>query len=252
METVIYIGVMKCAILFWGANIMKKIVFAGGCFWGVEEYFRLLSGVIDTKVGYANGNFVNPTYEEVCTSSTGFSEACLIKFDEKVISLKQLLDAFWKIVDPTALNRQGNDIGSQYRTGIYYESLGSDGLNLGVSLDSGGSGYWDHSGGLNLGGSRDSSGILLDSDLNHLCELYDPLNNGNNLNNGVPLPSDYLSNDLQIINQSIAKEQKKYSTPIITEVDILKNFYYADNYHQKYLQKNPHGYCHISSKLFNR
>lgn len=100
---------------------MKKIIFAGGCFWGVEAWFKLQPGVTNTKVGYANGHKDNPTYEEVCRHATGHAEACEIHYDPEATSLDALLDAFWKIVDPTLLNRQGNDIGDQYRTGIYYE-----------------------------------------------------------------------------------------------------------------------------------
>ena len=99
---------------------MKEIVLAGGCFWGVEEYFSRIEGVISTKVGYANGRTENPTYEEVCTGTTGHTEACYIRFDENIISLEELLNRFWNIIDPTQLNRQGPDRGSQYRTGIYY------------------------------------------------------------------------------------------------------------------------------------
>lgn len=99
---------------------MKEIYLAGGCFWGVEEYMSRIEGVIDTEVGYANGKTENPTYEEVCTGTTGHVETTYIKFYENIISLKNLLNRFWKIIDPTLINRQGPDIGSQYRTGIYY------------------------------------------------------------------------------------------------------------------------------------
>lgn len=93
---------------------------AGGCFWGVEEYVSRIEGVVDTEVGYANGHKNNPTYEEVCTGETGHVETTYIKYDERVISLEDLLNRFWRIIDPTLLNRQGGDIGTQYRTGIYY------------------------------------------------------------------------------------------------------------------------------------
>lgn len=99
---------------------MKEIVLAGGCFWGVEEYFSRIPGVIETKVGYANGTVENPTYEQVKTSTTGHVEAVYLKYNEDKISLEELLDKYWQIIDPTILNRQGPDIGSQYRTGIYY------------------------------------------------------------------------------------------------------------------------------------
>lgn len=99
---------------------MKEIYLAGGCFWGVEEYMSRIEGVIDTEVGYANGNIEYPSYEEVCTGTTGHVETIYVKFNEDIISLENLLNRFWKIIDPTMLNRQGPDIGSQYRTGIYY------------------------------------------------------------------------------------------------------------------------------------
>lgn len=158
---------------------MKKIVFAGGCFWGVEAYFNNRKGILSTKVGYANGNTLNPTYEEVCMKNTGFAEACFINYDEKVTSLSELLTSYWKIVDPTVLNRQGHDVGSQYRTGIYY----------------------------------------------------------------------FDEEDFPTILASIKMEQQKYKTSIVTEVELLQNFYPAEDYHQKYLQKNPKGYCHIPMEL---
>ncbi len=96
---------------------MKTIIFAGGCFWGVEAYFKQLNGVDDTESGYINGEG-QPTYEQVCNFS-GHAEAVLIKYDDEVISLKKLLDHFFNIIDPTSLNKQGNDKGIQYRTGIY-------------------------------------------------------------------------------------------------------------------------------------
>ena len=99
---------------------MKEIYLAGGCFWGVEEYFSRIEGVLDTDVGYANGKTENPTYKQVCTGITGHAETTHIKYDESKVSLKELLDRFFRIIDPTLLNRQGGDIGNQYRTGIYY------------------------------------------------------------------------------------------------------------------------------------
>lgn len=154
---------------------MKEIVLAGGCFWGVEEYMSRIDGVTDTKVGYANGNTENPTYEEVCTNTTGHAEAVYVKFDENIIGLEELLNRFWKIINPTLLNRQGPDIGSQYRTGIYY-------------ID---------------------------------------------------------EKDLETTNKTKAEQQKKYNDQIVTEIEPLKVFYDAEEYHQKYLKKNPGGYCHI-------
>lgn len=154
---------------------MKKVLFGGGCFWGVEEFFSRLQGVTETEVGYANGKTVNPTYKEICTNDTDYVEVCYITYDEKVISLETLLNKFWSIIDPTTKNRQGNDIGTQYRSGIYY-------------ID---------------------------------------------------------SKDLDIINSSKETIQKQYDKPITTEIKPLKNYYTGEEYHQKYLKKNPGGYCHI-------
>ena len=99
---------------------MKKIVLAGGCFWGVEEYFSRIDGVKETKVGYANGHKENPTYEEVCTGLTGHAEAIYIEYAQDEVNLDKILEKYFGIIDPTVLNRQGPDIGHQYRTGIYY------------------------------------------------------------------------------------------------------------------------------------
>ncbi len=99
---------------------MKEITLAGGCFWGVEAYFKLIPGIISTKVGYANGDTKEPTYKEVCSGTTNHVEACKIKYNEEKIQLKKILKYLFKIIDPTILNRQGNDKGTQYRTGIYY------------------------------------------------------------------------------------------------------------------------------------
>ncbi|AIY83231.1 peptide methionine sulfoxide reductase MsrA [Clostridium baratii str. Sullivan] len=99
---------------------MKEIVLGGGCFWGVQEFMSRLNGVKKTEVGYANGRGENPTYEDICNNNTYYAEVCKILYDENEISLEIILEEFWSIIDPTILNRQGNDIGSQYRTGIYY------------------------------------------------------------------------------------------------------------------------------------
>ncbi len=98
-------------------SLMKSIVLAGGCFWGVEAYFKQLNGVVATEVGYINGNG-SPTYQKVSEGS-GHAEAVLIRYDEDMISLKKILDHLFNIIDPTAINQQGNDKGIQYRTGIY-------------------------------------------------------------------------------------------------------------------------------------
>ncbi|QUH25772.1 peptide-methionine (S)-S-oxide reductase MsrA [Serpentinicella alkaliphila] len=154
---------------------MKEIVLAGGCFWGVEAYMGRIKGVVETLVGYSNGDLVDPTYEDVKTSTTGHAEVCYIKYDENIISLEALLNKFWNIIDPTVFNRQGPDIGSQYRTGIFY-------IN---------------------------------------------------------------EEDLKTIIKTKEEQQKKYDKKIVTEIEPLKSFYPAEEYHQKYLEKNPNGYCHI-------
>lgn len=99
---------------------MKEIYLAGGCFWGTQKYLSLIPGVTKTDVGYANGRTENPSYEQVCRENTGHAETVHLMYDERFISLSFLLEQFFKVIDPTVLNRQGNDIGTQYRTGIYF------------------------------------------------------------------------------------------------------------------------------------
>lgn len=98
----------------------NEIYLAGGCFWGLEEYMSRIDGVVDATVGYANGTTENPTYEEVCYSGTGHAETVHVKYDANVISLGEILEYFFRVVDPTSVNKQGNDRGTQYRSGIYY------------------------------------------------------------------------------------------------------------------------------------
>src|ERR1700745_4208923 len=102
----------------------KKATFGAGCFWGVEETFRNLKGVVSTAVGYAGGTKENPTYEDVCTDRTGHAEVVQVEFDSAKISSPALLDVFWAHHNPTTLNRQGPDVGTQYRSVIFYDSPG--------------------------------------------------------------------------------------------------------------------------------
>ena len=159
---------------------IQSIYLAGGCFWGTQKFFDQFPGVVGTQVGYANGPTANPSYQEVCASS-GHAETVRIDFDEEKISLRQLLDYYFIVIDPMAYHRQGPDMGIQYRTGIYY-----------------------------------SDPALLPA----LRERYD-------------------------------EEQQKYSRPMETELLPLANFYPAEEYHQKYLEKNPEGYCHIPDKYMH-
>lgn len=154
----------------------SEIVVAGGCFWGVQEYYRRLKGVIHTEVGYAQGHVEKPAYEEVKTGTTNHAEVCKIMYDETKISLNQILDHLFRMIDPTSLNKQGEDEGTQYRTGVYY-------IN---------------------------------------------------------------KNDKETIETFIKKQQSNYEKPITVEIEALKEFYTAEEYHQKYLQKNMNGYCHVN------
>ena len=98
----------------------RSIVLAGGCFWGMQGYFDELDGVFFTRVGYANGTITEPTYEQVKTGRTGHAEALWVEYEEDMLPLAHLLAHYWRVIDPTLLNRQGGDAGTQYRTGIYY------------------------------------------------------------------------------------------------------------------------------------
>ena len=154
---------------------VKEIYFAGGCFWGVEEYFSRVPGVCDTISGYANGRTENPTYEEVCSDETGFAETVLVKYEEEIVDLRTLTTLFFEIIDPVSVNRQGEDSGTQYRTGIFYTD----------------------------------------------------------------------ESERKLFEEMLSELQKKFEEPLAVELEPLRNFYPAENYHQDYLQKNPGGYCHI-------
>lgn len=158
------------------ANELRDIYYAGGCFWGVEEYFSRIPGVREVTVGYANGKTENPTYEDVCYRQTGHAETVHLRYDPSAVSLKTLTEQFFKIIDPVSLNRQGNDVGVQYRTGIYYV--------------------------------READKAVLEAVLN--------------------------------------AERKKHSAPLAVELLPLANYFLAEEHHQKYLKKNPGGYCHIN------
>jgi peptide-methionine (S)-S-oxide reductase len=155
----------------------ERAMFAMGCFWGAERKFWELNGVYSTAVGYAAGHTPNPTYREVCTGLTGHTEAVLVVFDPKVIRYEDLLQAFWENHDPTQGMRQGNDVGTQYRSGIY---------------------YYDDAQRRAAEASRDA---------------YQ------------------------------ARLKAAGLGAITTEILPAPEFYYAEEYHQQYLAKNPGGYC---------
>lgn len=123
-------------------NDVEIAVFAGGCFWGVEELFRNLPGILDTEVGYTGGTILNPTYEAVKTGTTGHAEAIQIKFAPSQISYADLLAYFFRLHDPTTKNRQGNDIGSQYRSAIFYQNDAQKKLALEKITEVNKSGKW--------------------------------------------------------------------------------------------------------------
>ncbi|MDF3004484.1 MAG: methionine-R-sulfoxide reductase/methionine-S-sulfoxide reductase [Oscillospiraceae bacterium] len=161
---------------------MSEIYLAGGCFWGMEKYLAAIHGVQATQVGYANGNTENPTYEEVCNQNTGYAETVYVIYRSDILPLEFLLELYYEAIDPVLHNRQGGDIGEQYRTGIYFVD----------------------------------------------------------------------EEDRPVIERSIARLQTRYDKPIAIEVMPLRNFSPAEEYHQKYLSKNPAGYCHIGKGQFER
>ncbi len=155
----------------------EKAIFAAGCFWGVQNYFDQVPGVVKTTVGYTGGHADNPTYEQVCTHTTGHAEATEIEFDPQKVSYETLVKHFFKMHDPTQVNRQGPDIGDSYRSAIFYTS-----------------------------------------------------------------------DEQKTIAEKIKAEleaAKKFDEPIATEITKATTFWKAEEYHQKYVEKNGVGVCHI-------
>lgn len=160
--------------------MIKSIYFAGGCFWGTEHFFKQIEGVTFTETGYANGSTPDPTYRQVYTDTTGYAETVHVEYDNDVIDLEFLVRMFFKAIDPTSLNRQGEDVGTRYRTGIYYTDA---------------------------------------EELPCIKKIYDEIG-------------------------------RQYESPLVVELEPLKNFYRAEDYHQDYLENNPDGYCHLPLERF--
>ena len=116
----------------------------GGCFWCVEAVFQRVEGVISVKPGYAGGNVKNPTYKQICTGNTGHAEVAKIEFDPSKITYSQILNVFWQSHDPTTLNRQGNDVGTQYRSVIFFHNERQEKIAKKSKIDADKSGYWDN------------------------------------------------------------------------------------------------------------
>lgn len=152
----------------------RTIYLAGGCFWGCQKYFDLLPGVLQTEVGYANGPTANPSYAEV-KAHAGHAETVRVDYDADALPLQKLLEAYFRIIDPTSVNRQGEDEGIQYRTGIY-------------TVDAA---------------------------------------------------------DAPAVDFALGELAARCDKPLAVEHKPLESFYSAEEYHQKYLEKNPNGYCHI-------
>ena len=159
----------------------KVVYLAGGCFWGVEAFISRLKGVNQTEVGYANGRDLAPTYEKVCSGKTGHAETVKVTYNPKIITLTDILENYYMIIDPFTKNRQGADVGTQYRTGIYYQEKSQE----------------------------------------------------------------------NIILNFIKEKQKNESKRIVVEISQIFSFYPAEEYHQKYLERNPQGYCHVDLNLIN-
>ena len=155
----------------------EQATFGAGCFWGVEETFRQLPGVLDTKVGYMGGKLENPTYRDVCSDRTGHAEVVQITFDPAKISYTQLLDVFWNAHDPTTLNRQGPDVGTQYRSVILFHS---------------------------------------------------------------PAQEAEAQRSLEAVQRS-----GRFRRPVVTRIEPAQTFWQAEDYHQRYLEKQGLGSCHI-------
>ena len=130
-----------------GVTSMAKSEIAtlgGGCFWCVEAVFQRIDGVTSVKPGYAGGNVKNPTYKQICTGNTGHAEVAKIEFDPSKITYSQILNVFWQSHDPTTLNRQGNDVGTQYRSVIFFHNESQEEIAKKSKIDANESGYWDN------------------------------------------------------------------------------------------------------------
>ena len=154
---------------------LEKATFAAGCFWGVEKVFGSIPGVVSTRVGYTGGTVKNPSYEQVCSGTTGHAEAIEVTYDTSKTDYEELLETFWRHHNPTTMNRQGNDIGTQYRSAIFYHSSEQKKL-------------------------AEKTMVVLDK-------------------SGI------------------------FKQPIVSNISPASEFYPAEEYHQKYLKKNPNGYC---------
>lgn len=168
----------------------KTIFLAGGCFWGAEHFFQQIGGIRSTRTGFANGNTENPSYKEVYTDTTGFAETVRIDYDADRLPLEKLLNLFFMIIDPVSLNKQGEDEGTRYRTGIYY---------------------------------TDSAEL-------------------------PTIQKVYAEQEAEVAKEMIARGEEPEKLAV--EVEPLRNWYSAEDYHQDYLNRNPTGYCHLPLKTF--